>query len=150
MEKFRTSALMAALFAGLTLLAACEKKEAPPAPAPKAEAPAPAPAQPAPAEPQQPAAAPQTPAAPAAAPTEPQPAEPKAAAPLPAECESYLAQVNECVNKLGSNATTADALKQQMEQTRASWTQIADQGALGAACKQAAESFVQHAKGMGC
>lgn len=129
MEKFRTSALMAALFAGLTLLAACEKKEAPPAPAPKAEAPAPAPA---------------------AAPTEPQPAEPKAAAPLPAECESYLAQVNECVNKLGSNATTADALKQQMEQTRASWTQIADQGALGAACKQAAESFVQHAKGMGC
>ncbi|MDR0247887.1 MAG: DUF5339 family protein [Burkholderiales bacterium] len=135
MKNFRASFLMVALFAGLTLLAACEKKEAPPAPAPQVEAPAPAPAE-------------QPDATPAEAPAAP--GEPQAAAPLPTECEAYLAQISECVNKLSGNAAAADALKQQMEQTRASWAQLTDQAVLGSACSQASEAFAQHAKGMGC
>ncbi|MDR0250259.1 MAG: hypothetical protein LBI35_02955 [Burkholderiales bacterium] len=135
MKNFRISLLMVALFAGLTLLAACEKKDAPPAPAPQVEAPVPVPAE-------QPDAAPEE--APAA------PAEPQAVGSFPAECESYLAQMSECANKLSANANAADALKQQMAQSRLSWARLPDQGALGSACRQASEDFVQRAKEMGC
>jgi hypothetical protein len=143
MKNFRTSLLMVALFAGLTLLAACEKKEAPPAPAPQVEAPAPAPAE-------QPDAAPseQQDAAPAEAPAAP--AEPQAAGSFPAECENYLAQMDECANKLSGNPAAADALKQQIEQSLASWARFPDQSALGSACRQASDDFVQRAKELGC
>ncbi|MDR2244821.1 MAG: DUF5339 family protein [Burkholderiales bacterium] len=130
MKNFRLSLLIVALFAGLTLLAACEKKEAPSAPAPQVEAPAPAPAE-------------QLDADPAEA-----PAAPLADGSFPDECEAYLAQMNECLNQLSGNA--ADALKQQMEQSRASWARLPDQGALGAACRQASNDFVQRAREMGC
>jgi hypothetical protein len=135
MKNFRISLLIVALFAGLTLLAACEKKEAPPAPAPQVEAPAPAPAE-------QPDAAP--------AETADAPAEAPIAGSFPAECEAYLAQIAECANKLSGNPAAADALKQQMDQSRASWARLPDQGALGSACRQASDDFAQRAKDMGC
>ncbi|MCL2872060.1 MAG: DUF5339 domain-containing protein [Betaproteobacteria bacterium] len=146
MKKFRFSLLLISLFAGLALLSACNQSP-PPAAAPKAAAPAPAPVPPAPAAPtpapaDQPAATPAAPAdhSAAAAPT----------AALPAECEGYIAQVNECVNKQGNNPAAADALKKQMDQLRASWAQIPDKDALSKACKQASDVFAQHTKQMGC
>jgi len=142
MKKFRISILVISLFAGLALLSACNQSP-PPAAAPKAAAPAPAPA-PAPVPPAAPTPADQPAAAPAA------PAEAHAAAPLPAECESYITQVNECVNKQGGNPAAADALKKQMDQLRTSWAQIPDKDALSKACKQASEVFAQHTKQMGC
>ncbi|MCL2296894.1 MAG: hypothetical protein FWC38_09930 [Proteobacteria bacterium] len=143
MEKIRTSLLIAALFAGLTLLAACEKKEAPPAPAPQVEAPAPAPAEQPATEQAEPtdAASDEAPAA---------PAEPLAAGSFPPDCEAYLAQMNECANNPSVNAADADALKQHMDQSRASWARLPDQGALGAACRQASQDFSQRAREMGC
>jgi hypothetical protein len=158
MKNFRTCALMVALFAGLTLLAACEKQRpAPPpiVPAPRIEAPAPLPIEPPPTtapsgQAEQPPAAPAaTPAATPATTTTTQ-AEPQAAVSFPAECESYLAQMNECAEKLSDNASASDALKKQMERTRASWAQVSNPDALGAICKQAAGAFEQRAKEMGC
>ncbi|MDR2173075.1 MAG: glutaconyl-CoA decarboxylase subunit gamma [Burkholderiales bacterium] len=146
MEKFRASVLMVALFAGLTLLAACEKKEAPPAPAPQVEAPAPTPDEQPEATPVEQAEQPD--AAPAETATEP--GEPQAVGSFPDECESYLAQMDECANKLSDNPAAADALKQQIEQSIASWSRFPDQGALGSACRQASDDFVQRAKELGC
>ncbi|MDR2244820.1 MAG: glutaconyl-CoA decarboxylase subunit gamma, partial [Burkholderiales bacterium] len=87
-------------------------------------------------------------AAPAEAPAAP--TEPQAAVSFPAECEGYLTQINECVEKLGDNTAAADALKQQMERTRASWARLANPDALGAICKKASDDFVQRTKEMGC
>ncbi|MDR2709880.1 MAG: DUF5339 family protein [Burkholderiales bacterium] len=135
MEKFRIVTLVIALFVGLTLLSACDKS---PAPAPKATTPPPA------AAPAAPAAAPAE--APAAAPAD------HAAAPaaLPAECESYLSQINECVNKLSKDAAASDAMKQQMDQARTQLSQIQDKAVLSVSCKQAAEAFSEYAKKAGC
>ncbi|MDR1529169.1 MAG: hypothetical protein LBS40_01950 [Burkholderiales bacterium] len=131
MKKFRLSILLVAMFAALTLLAGCEKKEAPPAsppaPAPAAEAPA---AQPVP-----------PPAAVVPA---------QASSALPEPCEVYLAKIQECVQKNANNAATADMLKQQEAQMRETWTQTADKETLGAACQQASDIFAQNAPGMGC
>ncbi|MFA9439147.1 DUF5339 family protein [Uliginosibacterium sp. sgz301328] len=70
---------------------------------------------------------------------------------LPAECEDYIKQVNACVEKIGGgNAAVASTIKQQMDQTRASWAQISDKAALGAACKQSADAFAASGKAMGC
>lgn len=70
---------------------------------------------------------------------------------LPAECEAYIKQVNACVEKIGGgNAAVADTIKQQMEQTRASWAQISDKAALGSACKQSEDAFAASSKAMGC
>ncbi|MDR0250258.1 MAG: hypothetical protein LBI35_02950 [Burkholderiales bacterium] len=148
MKSFRTCALMVALFTGLTLLAACEKKRPPPPPmtAPYVEAPAPRPIEqsvPSVAAPTEQAEQPT--ATPAAA-----PAEPQAAVSFPEECENYLAQMNECADKLSANANAANALKKQMERTRASWAHVSNPDALGAICKQASGAFVQRAKEMGC
>ncbi|MDR2173074.1 MAG: hypothetical protein LBE32_02565 [Burkholderiales bacterium] len=153
MKNFRTCALMVALFAGLALLAACEKKGPPPpplVPAPHVEAPAPLPIEtPVAASSEQ---AEQTPTAPAAPPatTPAASAEPQAAVSFPAECESYLARMNECAEKLSDNPSASDALKKQVERTRASWAQVSNPDALGAICKQAAGAFEQRAKEMGC
>jgi len=122
-----------ALVAVAAALTACSKKEEAPAPAP---APAAAPAAPAPAP--APAAAP---AAPAAAPT--------ASADLPQECNDYLAKVQACVSS--QSGAAADAMKANLDQTKATWASMgADKAALGQACKAASDAFAAQATAMKC
>ncbi|KQW61475.1 hypothetical protein [Variovorax sp. Root411] len=119
-----------ALVAVAAALTACSKKEEAPAPAPApAAAPAPAPA---------PAA---VPAAPAAAPT--------ASADLPQECNDYLAKVQACVSS--QSGAAADAMKSNLDQTKATWASMgADKAALGQACKAASDAFAAQATAMKC
>ncbi|RZL67133.1 MAG: hypothetical protein EOP77_05785 [Variovorax sp.] len=135
--------VLVAIAAALT---ACSKKEEAPAAAPATPAAvAPAatttPATPAPAE--APAAA-MAPAAPATAPTAP-----TASADVPKECNDYLDKVSACVSK--QSGAAADAMKQSMDQTRASWAAMgANKDQLAAACKAASDSFSAQATAMKC
>ena len=122
------------LVAMAAALTACSKKEeapaAPPAPA-ATPAPAPAPAAPAPAAP--PAAT---------APT-------ASAADLPQECNDYLAKVQACVSS--QSGAAADAMKANLDQTKATWASMgADKAALGQACKAASDAFAAQATAMKC
>ena len=117
------------LVAVAAALTACSKKEEAPVAAP---APAAAPAAPTPA----PAAAP------AAAPT-------TSAADLPQECNDYLAKVQTCVS--AQSGAGADAMKANLDQTKAAWASMGtDKAALGQACKAASDAFAAQATAMKC
>jgi len=123
-----------ALVAVAAALTACSKKEEAPAPAP---APAAAPAAPAPAP------------APAAAPAAPAAAAPTASADLPQECNDYLAKVQACVSS--QSGAAADAMKANLDQTKATWASMgADKAALGQACKAASDAFAAQATAVKC
>jgi hypothetical protein len=116
--------VLVAIAAALT---ACSKKEEMPAAAPAAPAAT------------APAAA--TPAAPAASTT--------ASADVPKECNDYLEKVSACVSK--QSGAAADAMKQSMDQTKASWAAMgANKDQLGAACKAASDAFAAQATAMKC
>lgn len=127
------------LVAMAAALTACSKKEEAPAAAPAAPA-AVSPAAPAASSTPAPAAA-MAPAAPATATT--------ASAGVPKECNDYLDKVSACVSK--QSGAAADAMKQSMDQTRASWAAMgANKDQLAAACKAASDSFAAQATAMKC
>ena len=81
------------------------------------------------------------PATPATAPT--------ASADVPKECNEYLDKVSACMGK--QSGAAADAMKQSVDQTRASWADMsANKDQLAAACKSASDSFAAQAAAMKC
>jgi hypothetical protein len=120
------------LFAACTVLAACDKQDAP---APKAAEPAAAQTQ---AQPAAPAAE-----APAAAP------QASASSNLPKECDDYIARVKACVGKAGGGAATAQ-FEQALEQSKSQWDAVADKSQLIPSCKAANDQFAQMAAMLKC
>ena len=74
-----------------------------------------------------------------------------AAGNIPAQCQAYIDAVTACTDHLGaSNPAVATQVRQQMDQTRAQWSNIQDQAALAQACTTATNAWNGMKGAMGC